>query len=188
MSSTVDLYHFMIINLTIFLTFLKLVMLLEGILFVRISDNAYISTMDNLEIFPLTPRYLALFSVSFFAAGEFIGKTQTDRTQFNFQRRCPFFIAALHTLILVMRRRYQFTVDDFVILLVFVTSLSVRPLLKRIRMHKKKSRRLFSRMSFLKTKDTVKEMTSYSTIKRALLRKCRQLRNRMTTMTMKTME
>lgn len=125
MSSTIDLYHFMIINLTIFLTFLKLVMLLEGILFVRISDNAYISTMDNLEIFPLTPRYLALFSVSFFAAGEFIGKTQTDRTQFNFQRRCPFFIAALHTLILVMRRRYQFTVDDFVILLVFVTSLSL---------------------------------------------------------------
>ena len=56
----------MVINLTVFITFLKLNMLLEGMLFVRVSDNAFISTIDNMEVFPLTPRYLALFSVSFF--------------------------------------------------------------------------------------------------------------------------
>ncbi len=121
----VDLYHFMIINLTVFITFLKLNLLLEGMLYVRVSNNSFISTIDNMEVFPLTPRYLALFSVSFFYQGEYIGKTQTDRTQFNFTRRCPYFIASLHTLILLMRRRYLFTVDDFIILVVFSTSLSL---------------------------------------------------------------
>lgn len=71
----VDLYHFMVINFTVFLTFLKLVLLLEGFLFVRVSESSFISILDNMEVFPLTPRYIALFSVSFFYQGEFIGKT-----------------------------------------------------------------------------------------------------------------
>jgi hypothetical protein len=121
----VDLYHFMVINMTIFLTFLKLALLLEGYIFVRVSDSAFVSILDNMEVFPLTPRYIALFSVSFFYQGEFIGKTQTDRTQFNFMRRCPYFIASLHTLILLMRRRYLVTVDDCITLAVFTTSLSL---------------------------------------------------------------
>lgn len=100
-------------------------MLCEGLLFLRISENPFFSTLDNLEVFPLTPRYLALFTVSFFAFSEYIGKTNTDRTQYNFQKSCPFFIAALHTIILIMRRRYVFTIDDAVVTIVFSTSLSL---------------------------------------------------------------
>jgi hypothetical protein len=37
-----------------------------------------------LEVFPLTPRYLSLFTISFFSSSVFIGKTATDRTQYNF--------------------------------------------------------------------------------------------------------
>lgn len=59
-------------------------MLCEGLLFVKISDSYSVCTIDNLEIFPLTPRYLALFTISFFAFSEYIGKTPTDRTQYNF--------------------------------------------------------------------------------------------------------
>lgn len=125
MRNALELYHFMIIHLTMFLTFLKILMLCEGLLFVRISDNYLISTLDNLEIFPLTPRYLSLFTVSFFAFSEYIGKTPTDRTQYNFQKGCPFFIAGLHTVILVMRHRYLLTVDDMIIMIVFSTSLSL---------------------------------------------------------------
>jgi hypothetical protein len=40
-------------------------------------------------------------------------------------KRCPYFIASLHTLILLMRRRYLFTVDDCITLAVFTTSLSL---------------------------------------------------------------
>jgi len=124
-TNMVDLYHFMVINFTVFLTFLKLVLLLEGFLFVRVSESTFVSILDNMEVFPLTPRYIALFSVSFFFQGEFIGKTPTDRTQFNFMKRCPYFIASLHTLILLMRRRYLFTVDDCITLAIFTTSLSL---------------------------------------------------------------
>jgi hypothetical protein len=55
----------------------------------------------------------------------FIGKTATDRTQYNFQKSCPFFIAGLHTIILVMRRRYLFTIDDILVSIMFMTSLSL---------------------------------------------------------------
>jgi hypothetical protein len=84
MRNALEVYHFIILHLTLFLTFLKFLMLCEGVLFVRISNNPLISTLDNLEIFPMTPRYLALFTVSFFAFSEYIGKTPTDRTQYNF--------------------------------------------------------------------------------------------------------
>ena len=104
--TAVDLYHFVVIHLTLFLTFLKLLMLFEGILFVRVSNNLSFCTLDNLEIFPLTPRYLALFTVSFLAPSRYIGKTPTDKTQYNFQKGCPFFISALHTAVLIIRRRY----------------------------------------------------------------------------------
>lgn len=84
MRTSLEFYHMIVIYIILFLTFLKLVMLCEGILFVRVSDNESISTMDNLEIFPLTPRYLSMFTVSFFGLSEYIGKTATDRTQYNF--------------------------------------------------------------------------------------------------------
>jgi hypothetical protein len=128
--NTHDFYHFLVLHLALFLTFLKLALLCEGLLFVRVTPGSVPLAMiapilDNLEIFPLTPRYLALFTVSFFAASEFIGKTPTDRTQYNFQKRCPYFIAALHSAILVMRRRYLFTLDDLVVLTVFVVHLAL---------------------------------------------------------------
>lgn len=125
MRNALELYHFIIIHLTLFLTFLKILMLCEGVLFVRISSNMLVTTLDNLEIFPMTPRYLALFTVSFFAFSEYIGKTPTDRTQYNFQKGCPFFIAGLHSMILVMRRRYMFTIDDAIVMIVFATSFSL---------------------------------------------------------------
>ena len=108
-----------------FLTFLKILMLCDGILFVRVIERSSICTLDNLEIFPLTPRYLSLFTVSFFSFSEYIGKTSTDRTQYNFQKGCPFFISVLHSMILIMRRRYLFTIDDVIVLIVFATSLSL---------------------------------------------------------------
>lgn len=117
-----ELYHFVVIHVLLFLTFLKLLMLCEGLLFVRIGSYG-ICTLDNLEVFPLTPRYLALFTVSFLAFSDFIGKTTTDLTQHNFQKGCPFFIAALHTCILIMRRRYLFTVDDVIAAALILTSL-----------------------------------------------------------------
>ena len=107
------------------MTFLKLIMLFEGLLFVRVIENSSICTLDNLEIFPLTPRYLSVFTVSFFSFSEYIGKTSTDKTQYIFQKSCPFFIASLHSIILVMRRRYLFTVDDVLISIMFMTSLSL---------------------------------------------------------------
>ena len=73
----------------------------------------------------MTPRYLSVFTVSFLSFSEYIGKTSTDKTQYNFQKNCPFYIAALHTIILVMRRRYLFTVDDVLISIIFMTSLSL---------------------------------------------------------------
>ncbi len=123
--SALELYHFIVINIVLLITFLKLIMLFEGLLFVRVIEGSNICTLDNLEIFPLTPRYLSVYTVSFFAFSDYIGKTSTDRTQYNFQKSCPFFIAGLHTIILVMRRRYLFTVDDVLISIMFMTSLSL---------------------------------------------------------------
>lgn len=40
-------------------------------------------------------------------------------------KSCPFFIAGLHTIILVMRRRYLFTIDDVIVSIMFMTSLSL---------------------------------------------------------------
>lgn len=125
MRTALELYHFVIIHLTLFLTLLKLLMLCDGFLFVRVFENHSVSTMDNLEIFPFTPRYLALFTVSFLSSSEYIGKTSTDKTQYNFQKACPFFIAVLHSWILIMRRRLLFTLDDVLITLIFLTSLSL---------------------------------------------------------------
>jgi branched-subunit amino acid transport protein len=107
------------------MSFMKLMMLFEGILFVKVNESSSICTLDNLEVFPLTPRYLSLFTISFFSSSVFIGKTATDRTQYNFQKSCPFFIAGLHTIILVMRRRYLFTIDDILVSIMFMTSLSL---------------------------------------------------------------
>jgi hypothetical protein len=104
---------------------MKLVMLFEGLLFVRVIEGTSVCTLDNLEIFPLTPRYLSVFTVSFFSFSDYIGKTSTDRTQYNFLKSCPFFIAGLHTIILLMRRRYLLTVDDVLISIMFMTSLSL---------------------------------------------------------------
>ena len=113
------------LNIVLFLTFMKLVMLFEGLLFVRVIEGTSVCTLDNLEIFPLTPRYLSVFTVSFFSFSDYIGKTSTDRTQYNFLKSCPFFIAGLHTIILLMRRRYLLTVDDVLISIMFMTSLSL---------------------------------------------------------------
>jgi hypothetical protein len=66
--------------MTLLLTFMKLMMLFEGLLFVKVSESSSICTLDNLEIFPLTPRYLSLFTVSFFSSSVFIGKTHIDIT------------------------------------------------------------------------------------------------------------
>jgi hypothetical protein len=107
------------------MSFMKLMMLFEGILFVKVNESSSICTLDTLEVFPLTPRYLSLFTISFFSSSVFIGKTATDRTQYNFQKSCPFFIAGLHTIILVMRRRYLFTIDDILVSIMFMTSLSL---------------------------------------------------------------
>jgi branched-subunit amino acid transport protein len=112
-------------KITLLLTFMKVMMLFEGLLFVKINESSSICTLDNLEIFPLTPRYLSMFTVSFFSSSVFIGKTSTDRTQYNFQKSCPYFIAGLHTIILVMRRRYLFTIDDILVAIMFMTSLSL---------------------------------------------------------------
>jgi hypothetical protein len=120
--TVMELYHFVVIHIMLFVTFLKLMMLFDGLLFVRVNDSYSICTIDNTEIFPLTPRYLALFTVSFLSFSEYIGKTVTDLTQYNFQRGCPFLISALHTSIVVMRRRQQLTVDDIFIAIVFMCS------------------------------------------------------------------
>lgn len=79
-----ELYHFIVMKISLLLTFMKLMMLFEGILFVKVNDSTTVCTLDNLEIFPLTPRYLSLFTISFFSSSVFIGKTKTDRTQYNF--------------------------------------------------------------------------------------------------------
>ena len=112
-------------KVVLLMSFMKLMMLFEGILFVKVNESTSICTLDNLEVFPLTPRYLSIFTVSFFSSSVFIGKTATDRTQYNFQKSCPFFIAGLHTIILVMRRRYLFTIDDILVSIMFMTSLSL---------------------------------------------------------------
>lgn len=122
MRTVVELYHFVVIHVVVFVTFLKVSMLFEGLLFVRLNEYYSVCTMDNLEVFPLTPRYLALFTVSFLQFSEYIGKTSMDATQHNFQKGCPFLIAALHTVIVVMRRRYLFTIDDVFIAMVFLAS------------------------------------------------------------------
>ena len=121
----IELYHFIVMKVCLLMSFMKLMMLFEGILFVKVNESSSICTLDNLEVFPLTPRYLSLFTISFFSSSVFIGKTATDRTQYNFQKSCPFFIAGLHTIILVMRRRYLFTIDDILVSIMFMTSLSL---------------------------------------------------------------
>lgn len=99
-------------------------MINQGILFIRVT-NFPINTLDNLEMFPHSPRLLSLFTVSFFAFSQHIGRTSIDKSQYFFQKVVPFLISLLHSSILILKRRYIFTIDDILCLIIFVTSISI---------------------------------------------------------------
>ena len=123
--SSLEFYHFVVLHTILYVTFAKLVMLHFGLLFVNITSFP-LNLLDNTELFPSSPRLLALFTVSYFAFSQFIGRTSLDRTQYQFQKLVPFLIALLHSVILLLKRGYyKLTLDDLLTLLVFATSLSL---------------------------------------------------------------
>ncbi|CDW77602.1 UNKNOWN [Stylonychia lemnae] len=122
--SSLEFYHLCVILFILFMTFVKLIMLHQGVLFVRMTSFS-INTLDNLEMFTNSPRVLALFTVSFLAFSQFVGRTSTDKQQYFFQKIIPFFIVIIHSAAMLLKRNLLFTYDDVFCLFIFVTSLSL---------------------------------------------------------------
>ncbi len=81
--------------------------------------------MDNLEVFPNSPRLLSLFTISFLSFSQYIGKTLLDKTQYDFIKIVPFAIVPVHSLILIFKRKFVFTCDDVFCLIIFLTSIAL---------------------------------------------------------------
>ena len=122
--SSLEFYHLTVLCFILFLTFSKLLMLHHGILFVRI-DSWFVNTLDNLEMFTNSQRVLALYSVSFLAFSSYVGKSSMDKQQYFFQKITPFFIALIHSAIMVLKRKFLFTYDDLFCLLIFLISFAL---------------------------------------------------------------
>ena len=95
-----------------------------GILFIKIISSDGI-TLDNLEVFPNSPRLLSIFTISFLAFSSFVGKTVIDKSQYNFIKTVPFAIIPVHSVILLFKRKFVITCDDIICLIIFVTSLAL---------------------------------------------------------------
>lgn len=81
--------------------------------------------MDNLEVFPNSPRLLSLFTISFLAYSSYIGKTLIDKSQYNFIKIVPFAIVPIHSLILLFKRKFLITCDDIMCLFIYTTSMAL---------------------------------------------------------------
>lgn len=111
------------INFILGLTFLKILMLSSSILFIKITSEGL--TLDNLELFPNSPRILSLFTISFLSYSQFVGQTSIDKTQYAFLKVIPFAIILFHTSIILFKRKFVVTCDDFFCLVIFIASLSL---------------------------------------------------------------
>lgn len=119
-----EFYHLIVLLFILFLTFSKLLMLQHGILFVRVN-SWFVNTLDNLEMFTNSQRILALYSVSFLAFSSYIGKSSMDKQQYFFQKVTPFFIALIHSAIMVLKRKFFITYDDMFCLMIFIVSFAL---------------------------------------------------------------
>jgi hypothetical protein len=82
-------------------------------------------TFDTGETFPNSPRIIGLFTISYLAYSQFIGKTNIDRTQYTFLKIVPFAIVLIHSSILIFKRRFLITCDDIFCFIIFFTSLAL---------------------------------------------------------------
>lgn len=110
--SSLEFYHFVVLHVILLMTLIKIVLLYNGTLFLKVITGFPITTLTSLEIFPVSPRYLALFTVSYLSFSHFKGKTQIDRAQYVFQKVVPFGVAVLHWITMLLKRRFILTLDD----------------------------------------------------------------------------
>mmetsp|Transcript_28628 Transcript_28628/g.27611 ORF Transcript_28628/g.27611 Transcript_28628/m.27611 type:complete len:234 (+) Transcript_28628:797-1498(+) len=111
-------------HVVVVFTFFKLCMVQGGVLFVHLFwKNGLI--LDNLEVFPNSPRLLSLFTISFLSFSQYIGKTIIDNSQYKFIKAVPFAVVPMHSLILLFKRKFLVTCDDLVCLVIFLTSFAI---------------------------------------------------------------
>jgi hypothetical protein len=84
-----------------------------------------VNILDGYEVFPSSPRVLSLFTISFLAFSTCVGKTSVDRNQYAFQKFLPFLISVIHSIVLLIRRRFIVTIDDIIYLMIFIVSFSL---------------------------------------------------------------
>lgn len=121
MESWLEFYHVAVMGSLLTLTLCKVFLCQKGLYFVKICGM----TLDNMEVFPLSARYMALFTISFLAFSKYIGRTSFDQQQYNFLKAVPFAITIFHTSIQIMKHRMIFTIDDYFTFIIFFFSFAL---------------------------------------------------------------
>jgi len=117
----IECFHIGVLATVLVTTFFKIVLIQSNVYFIKLTSFGL--TLSSLELFPISPRILSLFTSAIFACSEYTGISALDKKQYILLRIAPFSIGLMHTLILLIKRQMILTVDDIIWFILYVPSI-----------------------------------------------------------------